>query len=1044
MKIFKLVALTILVTFTTSSSAQEEGKSTLEKVMEKMQPRNIGPAGMSGRVTCIAVHPDQPSTIYAGAASGGLWVSENNGQTWDPIFENEAVASVGAIAIDPKHPDIIYVGTGEGNPRNSQTSGYGIYKSYDGGTNWELLGLEETRTIHRIIINPENTDEIFVGATGVAWGEGPRGVFKSMDGGMTWNKSLFIDSKTGAGDLVMDPNNPKKLIASMWEYRRWPWFFKSGGSSSGLYITYDGGNNWKKMSDKEGLPKGDLGRIGLAIAPSNPDKVYALIETGKKNGLYASSNGGKKWYKVSEDEQTGNRPFYYADIRVDPKYEDRIYSLWTYITRSDDGGKSWNTITPYSRVHPDHHAMWINPDNPAHVIEGNDGGMNISYDYGATWYFVENLPLAQFYHINVDDHLPYNVYGGMQDNGSWMGPAYSLTVDGIRNEEWSELFFGDGFDVVPIPGRTDAVYAQSQEGNVGLVHTQTGYSELIKPIHPEGEKLRFHWNAPIALDPFAPETTLYFGSQYIHKSSDNGKNWTIISPDLTTNDPEKQKQLESGGLTFDVTGAENHTCLIAIAPSALNQDVIWSGSDDGKLYVTIDGGAQWMDLSKKLKGLPEGSWIPQIRASDYEEGTAWIVANDYRRNNWSAYLYKVEDFGKKVTRIVDDSDVFGPVLSVLQDPVEPNLLWVGGEYGLYVSLNQGNSFQKWAENMPTVQVMDLAFQKREKDLVLGTFGRGAWVLDDIEPLRELAASTDFEELTFFTPPVAYQWERKQSPGVRFAASATFRGENRSFGARFKAFVPQVAEDNKKKMRVDYQDSNGDTIYTQFVRVKEGLNSWRWAMWQSGERYPEFKIRKEKKDQSDPRGASVLPGTYKVTISFSDKVTSQEVEVREDPRMKEWVSMEDLVSRQEAYKGIQSIQSELDEAVQKLARANQNIESLQKVLKAASYKNDSILADTVKATAKALEEVRHGIFGKKETKGYFEQPETWSNQWGASLWQLASSKRAWESNEQNLFNHLKNRTEEATKSVNDFLDKDYRALMDYLESNPVNYLLPLEE
>ncbi len=798
------------------------------------------------------------------------------------------------------------------------------------------------------------------------------------------------------------------------------------------------------MSDKDGLPKGDLGRIGLEIAPSNPDKVYALIETGKKNGLYASSNGGKKWYKVSEDEQTGNRPFYYADIRVDPQNEDRIYSLCTYITRSDDGGKSWKTITPYSRVHPDHHAMWINPENPAHVIEGNDGGMNISYDYGATWYFVENLPLAQFYHINVDDHLPYNVYGGMQDNGSWMGPAYSLTVDGIRNEEWSELFFGDGFDVVPIPGRTDAVYAQSQEGNVGLVHTQTGYSELIKPVHPEGEKLRFHWNAPIALDPFAPETTLYFGSQYIHKSSDNGKNWSIISPDLTTNDPEKQKQLESGGLTFDVTGAENHTCLIAIAPSALNQDVIWSGSDDGKLYVTSDGGAQWMDLSKKLKGLPEGSWIPQIRASDYEEGTAWIVANDYRRNNWSAYLYKVEDFGKKVTRIVDDSDVFGPVLSVLQDPVEPNLLWVGGEYGLYVSLDEGNSFQKWAENMPTVQVMDLAFQKREKDLVLGTFGRGAWVLDDIEPLRELAASTDFEELTFFTPPVAYQWERKQSPGVRFAASATFRGENRSFGARFKAFIPQVAEDNKKKMRVDYQDSNGDTIYTQYVRVNEGLNSWRWAMWQSGERYPEFKIRKEKKDQSDPRGASVLPGTYKVTISFSDKVSSQDIEVREDPRMKEWVSMEDLVSRQEAYKGIQSIQSELDEAVQKLARANQNIESIQKVLKTASYKNDSILADTVKATAKALEEVRHGIFGKKETKGYFEQPETWSNQWGASLWQLASSKRAWESNEQNLFNHLKNRTEEATKSVNDFLDKDYKALMDYLESNPVNYLLPLEE
>ena len=423
MKTIKSIVAFLMLVSTLSLQAQNEPKSTLDQVMEKMEPRNIGPAGMSGRVTCIAVHPDRPTTIYAGAASGGLWVSENNGQTWSPIFENEAVASVGAIAIDPKHPDIIYVGTGEGNPRNSQTSGYGLYKSYDGGAHWELLGLEETRTIHRIIINPENTDEVYVGATGVAWGEGPRGVFKSTDGGKTWDKSLYIDAKTGAGDLVMDPSNPKKLIAAMWEYRRWPWFFKSGGPSSGMYITHDGGENWKKMTDKEGLPKGDLGRMGLAISPSNPNKVYALIETGKKNGLYASSNGGAKWYKVSEDEKTGNRPFYYADIRVDPQNEDRIYSLWTYVTRSDDGGKSWKTITPYSTVHPDHHAMWIDPVNPSHVIEGNDGGMNISYDFGETWHFVENLPLAQFYHINVDDQLPYNVYGGMQDNGSWKGPA---------------------------------------------------------------------------------------------------------------------------------------------------------------------------------------------------------------------------------------------------------------------------------------------------------------------------------------------------------------------------------------------------------------------------------------------------------------------------------------------------------------------------------------------------------------------------------------------------------------------------------------------
>jgi photosystem II stability/assembly factor-like uncharacterized protein len=470
-----------------------------------------------------------------------------------------------------------------------------LYKSYDGGESWECLGLEETRTIHRILINPSNTDEVYVGATGSAWGDSPRGVYKTTDGGKNWTQSLYIDGKTGAGDLVMDPNNPKKLIANMWEYRREPWFFTSGGPSGGLFITYDGGEHWKKLGEDDGLPKGNLGRIGLGIAPSNSNIVYALVETEKKNGVYKSTNGGKNWFKVTESEQAGNRPFYYADLRVDPQNPDRVYSLWTYVTRSDDGGKNWKTITPYNRIHPDHHAMWIDPANPAHIIEGNDGGMNISYDYGESWHFVENLPLAQFYHINVDDQLPYNVYGGMQDNGSWMGPAYSLTTDGIRNEEWSELFFGDGFDVVPVPGRTDAAYAQSQEGNVGLVNTQTGYSELIKPAHPEGKKLRWHWNAPIALDPHQPETSLYFGSQYLHKSTDNGKNWTIISPDLTSNNPEKQKQLESGGLTYDVTGAENHTCLLAIAPSALDQNVIWTGS--GRWETSCDHG-RWRELDR--------------------------------------------------------------------------------------------------------------------------------------------------------------------------------------------------------------------------------------------------------------------------------------------------------------------------------------------------------------------------------------------------------------------------------------------------------------
>lgn len=1020
----------------------QENKTSLEWIMDGLSARNIGPAGMSGRVTCITAHPNIPTTIYAGSASGGLWESTNNGQSWTPLFQNEKVASIGAIAIDPKHPDIIYVGTGEGNPRNSQTSGYGLYKSYDGGHTWECIGLEDTRTIHRIVINPENTDEVYVGATGSAWGDSPRGVFKTTDGGKTWENSLYLNPRAGAGDLVMDPNNPKKLIANMWEYRREPWFFTSGGKESGLFITYDGGEHWKRLGEEEGLPKGDLGRIGLAIAPSNSNVVYALIETEKKNGVYKSTNGGKNWFKVTESEQAGNRPFYYADLRVDPQNSDRVYSLWTYVTRSDDGGKNWKTITPYNRIHPDHHAMWIDPVNPAHIIEGNDGGMNISYDYGESWHFVENLPLAQFYHINVDDRLPYYVYGGMQDNGSWMGPAYSLTTDGIRNEEWNELFFGDGFDVVPIPGRNDAVYAQSQEGNVALVNTKTGYSELIKPVHPDGKKLRWHWNAPIALDPHEPQTNLYFGSQYLHKSTDNGKNWAIISPDLTSNNPEKQKQLESGGLTYDVTGAENHTCLLAIAPSALDKNVIWTGSDDGKVHVTMNGGESWTDLSGKLKGLPEGSWIPQIRASDYEKGTAWVVANDYRRNNWSAYLYKIEEFGKKVTRMVDDNDIFGPVLSVWQDPEVPNLIFVGGEYGLYVSVDGGSSYEKWSKNIPTVQIMDMAFQAREKDLVLGTFGRGAWVIDDIEPLRALAKDNELNDMRFFTPPTAYQWERKQSPGIRFAGMSTFRGDNRPFGARMTVYLPEVAEGNKKKLRVDYQDEGGDTIYTQFIKVKEaGLLNWRWAMWEKGTYYPEFKVRKEQKEQSDRRGAPVLPGTYLVTVNWDGQTATQPLSVEYDYRMSEWVSESDLVSRREAFKAIEGIEADLDLAVQSLAQAHENIERLESLLGREPYASDSALVDTVKVTAKALEAARHHVFGQKETKGYFEQPEVWSNQWGSSLWQLLSSSRAWSSNERALFDQLSARTEEATQTVLKFLSEDYVGLLEFLEEHPVDVMLP---
>ena len=541
---------TLFANAQTGPEKRTSGSESLpDPLMENLKFRNIGPAGMSGRVTAIDADPVHPEVIYVGSASGGLWKSSNAGQSWNSIWDDQPNASIGAVKVDPSNPDVIWVGTGEGNPRNSQSIGDGLLRSLDGGRTWQRMGLEKTKGIHRIVVDPRNSNNVYVAAIGLAYGDTEdRGVYRTQDGGKTWKKVLYTNNRSGAADLIIDPQNPNKLFAAMWEYRRWPWVFKSGGPGSGLYVTHDGGDTWVKRTDKDGLPAGDLGRMGLAVSRTHPNVVYALVENKEKNALYRSQDGGVKWDRISDEEEIGNRPFYYSEIYVDPFRENTVYSLWTLVTKSEDGGRTWRTIAPYNNIHPDHHAFWASPTVPGYLIEGNDGGLNISHDGGNTWRFVENLPLAQFYHIRVDNALPYNVYGGMQDNGSWKGPAYTFKDAGIGNTEWQELYFGDGFDVVPHPTDPHTAYAMAQEGYLGRVNTQTGQADFIKPVHPEGQKLRFHWNAAIAQDPFQADA-LYYGSQYVHFSTDRGQSWQIISPDLTTNNPDKQKALESGGLT---------------------------------------------------------------------------------------------------------------------------------------------------------------------------------------------------------------------------------------------------------------------------------------------------------------------------------------------------------------------------------------------------------------------------------------------------------------------------------------------------------------
>ena len=753
-------------------------------LVKDMKPRSIGPGGMSGRVTAIDVVESDTNIMYAGTASGGLWKSTSGGIKWEPIFEKEVTASIGAVAIQQSNPSVIWVGTGEGNPRNSLNGGFGIYKSLDAGKTWKSMGLEKTRHIHRVVIDPTNPDIVYAAAIGSPWGEHPeRGVYKTTDGGKTWKQILFNNNKTGAADLVMDPSNSNKLIAAMWEHKRDPWFFKSGGEGSGMYITYDGGENWKKITDKEGFPKGELGRIGVAISRSNPNTVYALVES-KKNALYKSTDGGFKWKMINNKPGIGNRPFYYSEIYVDPQNENRLYSVFTYINVSDDGGKNFRQLMPAygvdNGVHPDHHAWWIHPKDGNFMVDGNDGGLNITRDHGKTWRFAGNIPVAQFYHINVDNEFPYNVYGGMQDNGSWGGPAYVWKAQGIRNSYWQELAFGDGFDVVPDKDDSRYGYAMSQQGSVVRYDRNTGYSYSIKPTHPNPKvKLRFNWNSGIGQDPFN-NATVYFGSQFVHKSTDKGITWNIISPDLTTNDPNKQKQAESGGLSMDATGAENHTTILVIEPSPIEKNMLWVGTDDGNVQVTKNGGATWTNVSKNLKGLPEGSWIAQIKASNKNKGEALLIANDYRRFNYTPYAYRTKNYGKTWTRIVDENDVKSYTLSILEDIENPNLLFLGTDDGLYISVNAGEKWTKWTNGFPTVPVKDLVIQPREHDLVIGTFGRAAWVLDDIKPLRALATNSKSfaKKLQLFEPPIAYQANFLQPTGSRFGADALYQGENR--------------------------------------------------------------------------------------------------------------------------------------------------------------------------------------------------------------------------------------------------------------------------
>ena len=1048
------------------------------EAFKNMAPRNIGPAGMSGRITSIDVVTNNPDVIYVGSASGGVWKSTSGGIDWRPIFNDQSTASIGAIAIQQSNPSVVWVGTGEGNPRNSLNGGDGIYRSLDGGKNWKKMGLEKTRHIHRIIIHPNDPNTIYAGAIGSPWGEHEeRGVYKTTDGGKTWNRILFNNIRTGVAELIMDPSNPNKLIAAMWEHKRDPWFFKSGGPGSGLYVTFDGGETWEKRTDEDGLPKGELGRIGLAIAPSRPNVIYALIES-KKNALYRSDDGGFKWRKINDKNDIGNRPFYYSEIYVDPVNENRVYSIFTYVNVSVDGGKSFSQLMPAygadNGVHPDHHAWYIHPDNPNFMIDGNDGGLNITKDRGETWRFVENLPVGQFYHIAVDNETPYNVYGGMQDNGSWAGPAYVWKAQGIRNNYWQEISFGDGFDVLPDPRDSRFGISTSQQGYASIYDRKTGYNETVRPTYPDGDvELRFNWNVGMSRDPQNP-ATVYFGSQFVHKSTDGGQNWEIISPDLTTNDPEKQKQGESGGLTMDATGAENYCTIIVIEPSPLNSDILWVGTDDGNVQISRNGGDSWTNVAANLPGLPRGTWITQIKASNKNEGEALLVANDYRRFNYEPYAYRTRNYGQTWERIVDRSDAISYGLSIVEDPVESRLLFFGTDDGLYVSVDAGGSWTKWdSEGFPTTNAYDLIIHPEEHDLVIGTFGRSIWVMDDIRPLRELAksgSSTLSKKLKVYDPPVGYIRSTQQAAGTRFGGDAMYNGKNRPGGAMLTYSIKrpekkEKEEDDESKSGKGKKKKKGDkeeemkteekeekvSYDSLFIEVFKGDDIIRTlkskapkedgihrTYWYMNEKGSNFMSRSERRGNREPGGVTVLPGTYKVRFTFGDQKDSTEITVKYDPRME--LSDRAIQARYNAMKGLESKYAMGVKAVDQIKESLGIAKGIQKDLKKKDKEGYKDQLELCKSTIDTLNTMLDVFLGEVDDRQGITRgnPNSVNNAYFSARRYTANALHAPGATENKLIAKFEKELEEAMTMVNGYYAEkwsEFREAVEKLDTSP---------
>ncbi|MFN8165020.1 MAG: glycosyl hydrolase [Bacteroidia bacterium] len=909
-----------------------------------MEARHIGPAVMGGRITAIDAVNTDSRIMYVGTAGGGIWKSNTGGSLFKPVFDKYN-QSIGAITIDQKNPEVVWAGTGESNMRNTVSIGSGLYKSTDGGDNWMKVGLDSTEHISRIAIDPSNSDVVYVSAPGPLWSDSPnRGLYKTTDGGKTWNKILYIDQRTGVSEVLIDPLQPSTLYASTWEFRRKPYSFASGGKGSGVYKSTDGGATWTKLSN--GLPKENFGRVAMALAPSDPKNLFAIVEA-KKTSLYLSTDGGQNWQEQGSNNNVEGRPFYFSVISVDPHDPKRVYRpAWSF-SISSDGGRSFSEASfEGGWVHSDHHALWINPNNTSHMYLGTDGGVYMSLDKGNNWLFLNNIPVSMLYHVVYDDKKPYHVYAGLQDNGSWTAP--SQDEGGVENGDWRNIGGGDGFWVQVDKSDPDYVYSESQGGYASRVNLKTNEYAVIQPQALPGEpKLRYNWNTPIYASP-TNKKKLYMGAQYLYMTENKGITWKRISPDLTTNDPLKQKQEESGGITTDNSSAENHCTIFTIAESPLDEKMIFVGTDDGNIQLSNDGGTSWTKINPVIAGMPAQIWVSSIEPSRYDKNTIYATLDNHMYGDMNTYCVVSHDLGKTWKILNTQSLKAAYAHKIREDIVNKNLLFLGTEFGLYISIDGGENWTQYNSKIPPVAVRDIQIEPNTNDLILATHGRGILIVDDISPLRQLSPDVLAKDVFIFktrpTPVTNGHF------GGAFPSAGGYVGYNASEEPQIIYYLKDRLTTGELKIQI--LDNAGKEVGTAQATKRKGINKVDWSM----RLKPPRTAKGVRIDGAGFFGPLCKPGTYTVRITKGKDVYEEKIELIKDPISAH--SDADIALRNSTTDSLFSMSEELAFFTEQISTMKDEAQVLADSVKDKSLKN------SLNAFSEKMESIRKELIATK--------------------------------------------------------------------------------